>query len=194
MVSGLQSRASSTIPIAEARTLLMPIERRRSRDETQSGGGSDGNRRVRCLVQLHPPSLDPRLPITRRVRVPQLRHTPLRVTPQSTCPEIRGKLTFIGTTSAATIVLAAAGYPLGPVKGDRIDGIDAECEPSVVVFHAGTEADAGGTVVAGGRVFGVTTPGTGPGEAVNRAYRAIEQISWPGMQFRTDTGKARLEA
>jgi phosphoribosylamine--glycine ligase len=100
---------------------------------------------------------------------------------------------FIGMTSAATVVLAAAGYPFAPVKGARIDGLEAECEPGVVVFHAGTEADADGTVVAGGRVLGVTASGTVPREAVNRAYRAIEQISWPGMQFRTDIGKALLE-
>ncbi len=43
---------------------------------------------------------------------------------------------------ALTVVLAAAGYPASPRKGDVIDGLDRISEaahPGVLVFHAGTE-------------------------------------------------------
>ena len=97
---------------------------------------------------------------------------------------------FDGTTAAATIVLAAPGYPSAPIKGAPIVGLSAELEPGVVVFHAGTSSIDETIHVTGGRVLGVTARGRDPIDAVARAYEAVERISWPGMQYRTDIGRA----
>ena len=53
--------------------------------------------------------------------------------------------------AALGVVLAAAGYPDAPRKGDVIEGLDritADAHPDVVVFHAGTALADGKAVVS----------------------------------------------
>lgn len=97
---------------------------------------------------------------------------------------------FEGCVAAATVVLAADGYPISPVTGAKISGIEDGTDPNCMVFHAGTEARLYGVHVSGGRVLGVTARGVDPADAVARAYSAAAGIHWPGMQFRRDIGKA----
>ena len=98
---------------------------------------------------------------------------------------------FDGCRAAATVVMAAEGYPTNPTKGARVDGLEAASAiPDVVVFHAGTCVGESGTEVAGGRVLGVTACADDPASAIARAYRAVAEISWEGVQFRRDIGKA----
>lgn len=93
--------------------------------------------------------------------------------------------------SAACVVLAAENYPDKPRTGDQIQGLDdASKLENVVVFHAGTKADAAGAVVtSGGRVLGVTARGGDLESALSAAYDAVSKISWNGMQFRRDIGR-----
>ena len=58
----------------------------------------------------------------------------------------------------------------------------------VMVFHAGTDVDAGKMKVAGGRVLSVVGKGTTVELARERAYAGVNEISWPGLQMRTDIG------
>ncbi|MBK8150406.1 MAG: phosphoribosylamine--glycine ligase [Acidobacteria bacterium] len=92
---------------------------------------------------------------------------------------------------AACIVLAARGYPGEPQRGDIIYGLDLAARHSgTKVFHAGTASDdTGHFVTSGGRVLGVTSTGAGLSEALDRAYLAVNDISWNGMQFRHDIGR-----
>ena len=93
--------------------------------------------------------------------------------------------------AALGVVLAAAGYPDAPRKGDVIDGLDrvtAAAHPDVHVFHAGTAEDGGNAVVSGGRVLCVTALGDSVRLAQRAAYAAIAEIRFAGMQFRTDIG------
>ena len=88
--------------------------------------------------------------------------------------------------AAACIVLAAAGYPTCPRKGDEIAGI-AEAEQSgALVFHAGTAQRDGTLVTSGGRVLSVVGVGADLDAATRRAYAAAATISFPGMQMRRD--------
>jgi phosphoribosylamine--glycine ligase len=92
---------------------------------------------------------------------------------------------------AVTVVLASRGYPESASKGDRISGLeDAE---GAEVFHAGTAAENGHIVTAGGRVLGVTALGTTPGEARERAYDAAGRIEFDGRQMRTDIAARAVE-
>lgn len=97
---------------------------------------------------------------------------------------------FKGCRAAATIVLAAEGYPRAPKKGAAIQGLDSAFNEGVVVFHAGTQTDGDEVRVNGGRVLGVTACSEDPKVAVTLAYEAAAQITWQGMQHRSDIGKA----
>ncbi len=44
---------------------------------------------------------------------------------------------------------------------------------------------------AGGRVLGVTAIGDDVEQAIERAYEAVDRISWPGMFCRRDIGQKR---
>jgi phosphoribosylamine--glycine ligase len=63
-----------------------------------------------------------------------------------------------------------------------------------VVFHAGTAAQGGGIVTAGGRVLGVTALGDGIPAAQARAYEAVERITWEGVHYRRDIGHRAVAA
>lgn len=93
--------------------------------------------------------------------------------------------------ACVTLVLAAEGYPASPRTGDRIDGLDAAAEvEGVTVLHAGTRAEGGDVVTAGGRVLDVTAVAPTLAQARMRAYEAMGRISWPGMQCRRDIAAA----
>ncbi|MGQ5702379.1 phosphoribosylamine--glycine ligase [Sandaracinobacteroides sp. A072] len=91
--------------------------------------------------------------------------------------------------AAATVVMAARGYPGTPARGCAIEGLeDAESE-GALVFHAGTARDASGRLVAsGGRVLAVTASGSSVREAAARVYGAIEKISFADGFCRADIG------
>ena len=90
--------------------------------------------------------------------------------------------------TAVGVVLAAAGYPDAPRKGDHIHGVPAETADSVT-FHAGTADDADGKLVtSGGRVLCVVGLGDNVKMAQKQAYDAVDKIGFEGVQFRRDIG------
>jgi len=96
---------------------------------------------------------------------------------------------------ALTVVLAAAGYPEAPRRGDVIAGLDrvtGRTHPDVAVFHAGTTREGGVVKVSGGRVLGVTALGDSLRQAQRAAYDAIAAIRFDGMQYRRDIGHRAL--
>ena len=96
--------------------------------------------------------------------------------------------------ASAVIVVASAGYPEKPERGDPIEGLDAAARhPNVVVFHAGTAELDGHVVAAGGRVLGVAATGPELADALRSAYAATQEISWPAMRYRKDIGRRLLE-
>lgn len=102
----------------------------------------------------------------------ELRHLTLRWRPEA----------------AVTVVMAANGYPGSYRKGSPIRALDAAGQvPGTIVFHAGTKAEADGTVTAqGGRVLAVTALGADIAEARTRAYQAVDRIDWPEGFCRRD--------
>ncbi len=105
-----------------------------------------------------------------------------------------GKLSSMALTwhdhAALVVVMAAQGYPGVPVRGSEIRGLDAVAALSdVKVFHAGTQADEKGRVLAeGGRVLGVAAVGETVAAACVRAYAAVDAIDWPQGFYRRDIG------
>jgi len=89
--------------------------------------------------------------------------------------------------AALGVVLAAAGYPDAPKKGDAVTGLPATGE-DFRVFHSGTALKDGAIVTSGGRVLCATALGDSIGVAQRRAYEVVEGIRFDGMQYRRDIG------
>ena len=64
--------------------------------------------------------------------------------------------------------------------------IDAEKNPNVKVFHAGTSIIDGSLIATGGRVLNVTSIADTLELAREHAYSAIEKISYKGKIYRND--------
>jgi phosphoribosylamine--glycine ligase len=89
--------------------------------------------------------------------------------------------------SCVTVVLASGGYPGAHGSGLPIEGLDGAADlPGVSIFHAGVALENGRLVTAGGRVLSVVAVGSSLVEARSLTYRAVSQISFPSMHFRTD--------
>jgi phosphoribosylamine--glycine ligase len=88
--------------------------------------------------------------------------------------------------AAVTVVLAAADYPARGDSGSTIDGIDEAEETGALVFHAGTALRGDRFVTNGGRILNVTATGSNVADARDRAYAAVEKISFAGMRYRRD--------
>ena len=90
--------------------------------------------------------------------------------------------------SAATIVMAASGYPGSYGKGFAITGADEFAPGNAVVFHAGTARDDRGLVTSGGRVLAVTGWDDDLRGAIEVAYEGVEKIQFEQAYWRTDIG------
>ena len=94
---------------------------------------------------------------------------------------------------ALGVVMAAHGYPGTVRQGDAMAGLPAPADDAIV-FHAGTERRADGTLVTkGGRVLCVTALGDSVKGAQLRAYAALAPIRFEGAQFRSDIGHRALK-
>jgi phosphoribosylamine--glycine ligase len=89
--------------------------------------------------------------------------------------------------TALGVVMAAAGYPMNPRKGDVITGLPKD-ELDAMVFHAGTQAKDGQTVSSGGRVLCVTVLADSVKQAQQKAYEVAKGIQFDGQQYRRDIG------
>lgn len=122
---------------------------------------------------------------------------------QAVVPRLDGDLvTFLASAAAGsiegapavrpevsvTVVAAAPGYPSAPRTGDVIDGLDSVADAHVDCAGVALDAD-GRLVTAGGRVLAVTALAPTLAGARTRAYAAVDHISFPGMQVRTDIAR-----
>jgi phosphoribosylamine--glycine ligase len=88
---------------------------------------------------------------------------------------------------ALGVVMAAAGYPLNPRKGDVINGLPKD-QDVAMVFHAGTTEKEGQILTSGGRVLCVTALADSVKQAQQKAYQTASPIAFDGMQMRQDIG------
>ena len=93
--------------------------------------------------------------------------------------------------AACCVMLASGGYPGKYEKGKIIDLGNAGNKAEI--FHSGTgRNESGELVTAGGRVLGVCCTSDNLKSAIDKAYRAVDEIRWDGMIYRTDIGKRAL--
>jgi phosphoribosylamine--glycine ligase len=92
------------------------------------------------------------------------------------------------------IVMASGGYPSRYEKGKPITGLaEAGRLSDTVVFHAGTKLDGDRILTSGGRVLGVTALGKDIKESIEKAYQAVEKISFEDAHYRKDIGFRALD-
>jgi phosphoribosylamine---glycine ligase len=146
---------------------------------------TDGTRLLECNARLGDPEAQVILPLLAAPLGPLL------------LSAARGALgdgpatvpTMLG--AAVGIVLAAAGYPAAPRRGDPIDGLAAAEGNTALVFHAGTLRTSDGTwTTNGGRVVTVVGRGGDLATARAKAERAADTITWSGLQRRHDIAAA----
>jgi phosphoribosylamine---glycine ligase len=104
--------------------------------------------------------------------------------------------------AAVTVVVAAPGYPAAPRTGGVLGGLEqVAAVPGVAVLHAGTRAEAGRVVAAGGRILAVTATGADLGQARGAVYEAVSHVTLDGLgcgapggpHARTDIALAAVE-
>ncbi len=95
--------------------------------------------------------------------------------------------------SAACVIMASGGYPVSYEKGKEISGLDLNGNhDGVIVYHAGTKLENDKFLTNGGRVLGITALGDNLQSALDKAYKACEDISWEKVHYRKDIGQRAL--
>lgn len=92
----------------------------------------------------------------------------------------------VADKAAATVVVAAGGYPESYKKG-----IEIKLKPvpkDVVLFHAGTALEDGILRTSGGRVIASTAMAGKLDDAIKAAYDGVRCVEFDGMQYRKDIG------
>jgi len=88
--------------------------------------------------------------------------------------------------ATVTVVAASGGYPGDYEKGKTIT--IAQLPENVKLFHAGTKLTNGQLESNGGRVLAVSATASTKDDARRKAYEALKQIHFDGMQARSDIG------
>jgi len=127
-----------------------------------------------------------------QVILPRMGTDLLELMMASEADDLAGREVTWSADKAVCVVLASEGYPESASSGDEISGLE-NIPAGVYIYHAGTEERDGRFYTDGGRVLNVV--GTGPTviEARARAYAAVEQIHFEGMQYRTDIALEAIE-
>lgn len=101
--------------------------------------------------------------------------------------------------SCACVVMASGGYPEKYETGKEIFGLDANGQyKDVYIYHAGTKTEdlyeekRVRFVTSGGRVLGVTATAKDLKTALDKAYKAVEGISFDKAHYRRDIGEKAL--
>lgn len=95
--------------------------------------------------------------------------------------------------AAACIMIASGGYPVEYKKGYEISGLDDKGQlkdsEDIFIYHSGTKKENGKYLTNGGRVLGVVSKAKDLNTALDKVYKAIENISFDKMHYRKDIGR-----
>ncbi|MDR0449348.1 MAG: phosphoribosylamine--glycine ligase [Rickettsiales bacterium] len=108
---------------------------------------------------------------------------------------VRGKLKDIDIEwhdkAAVSVVMASGGYPGAFKTGYEIGGL-SDLTDGCAAYHAGTTADGGKILTAGGRVLNITATGDDIGAAVRAAYLNVAKVKFHDAHFRKDIAARAL--
>jgi phosphoribosylamine--glycine ligase len=86
------------------------------------------------------------------------------------------------------VVMASRGYPEAYEKGKKIVGLDRPTDADAKIFHAGTRVAGADVLTDGGRVLCAVARGETVATAREKAYAAVDNVSWDGAFWRKDIG------
>src|SRR5262252_508197 len=96
--------------------------------------------------------------------------------------------------ASCCVVVASGGYPGRFVSDKESAGLDRAAHlENVKVFHAGTSLRDGKFYSSGGRVLGVTASAPKLEDAIDKAYQAVDCVSFEDMYYRRDIGARALK-
>ena len=96
--------------------------------------------------------------------------------------------------SCACVVMASGGYPEKYETGKVISGLDENGQSDrAYIYHAGTKIEDGKFLTAGGRVLGITAVGDDLRSALDKAYAAVDTVSFEKAHYRKDIGRRALD-
>ena len=93
--------------------------------------------------------------------------------------------------ASVCVVLSGEKYPESSSKGKEI--VIAELPTDAFLFHAGTQVDGERLLTNGGRVLALTALGDNIEKARENAYKAIKQIKFEDMAWRSDIALREVE-
>lgn len=96
------------------------------------------------------------------------------------------EVALVKDVAAATVVVAAMGYPTSPALGVPIP--EVSLPPEVSLIHSSTRVVDGQVVSAGGRVLSVTGTGEDLATALDRVYSVVDQLVGDALFARPDIG------
>jgi phosphoribosylamine--glycine ligase len=103
-------------------------------------------------------------------------------------PHLDASPLAVSSDATVDVVIAARDYPAKPKTGESVEGT-LDVPEGVLLFHAGTRLlPTGALVTSGGRVLHVVGRGPTVPDARQRAYAAVERISFPSAFHRSDIG------
>ena len=147
---------------------------------------NDGPKVLEYNVRFGDPEIQAILPLLKSDLVPLLDDAVEGRLSVTQCAWERG--------SCACVVLASGGYPGEFAIGKEIRGLERlKDKQDLWVFHGGTKQDRGRFLSWGGRVLNVVGRGQTLEEALKRAYEAIGELGFDGMQYRKDIGHRALK-
>ena len=85
------------------------------------------------------------------------------------------------------VVLASGGYP-----GEYVKGLPISIKKDdSLIFKAGVALEQGQLVTYGGRVLNIVAHGSHLAQAIQKAYKSIQDVHFDGMYFRKDIGQRK---
>jgi phosphoribosylamine--glycine ligase len=122
-----------------------------------------------------------------QVLMPRLRGDLLEALAGAARGNLEGVDVALADDAAVTVVLAAPDYPeRSDYAGAAISGLQEAEAAGALVFQGGTAVRDGRVITNGGRILSVTATGETVKNARERAYAAVELVSFEGAQFRRD--------
>jgi phosphoribosylamine--glycine ligase len=122
-----------------------------------------------------------------QVLMPRLQGDLLEALAGAARGNLEGVDVALADDAAVTVVLAAPDYPArSDYAGAAISGLREAEAAGALVFQGGTAVRDGRVITNGGRILSVTATGETVKNARERAYAAVELVSFEGAQFRRD--------
>ena len=126
--------------------------------------------------------------------LPRLKNDLLEIVIKSLKGELENYKMWWDEKKCICVVLASKGYPLKYEKGFEIKGLEKfKDTEDIIIFHAGTKKADSKFLTNGGRVLNVCALDKDFKSTYEKVYRAVKEIYFENMYYRTDIAKKVID-